>query len=330
MTIKNRLHFVFFAAAALLFATCGAQPGPERAVEESSDLRTAAIASEPAQPSQRMAFLWRVMPPDEPRKVVYLLGSIHVARPDFYPLDPAIEEAFDASDALVVEADPSDLDSDKVRSDTIRRALLPAGETLKDRIGAETWTALVVSLEERGVPLATVTNFEPWFAALLIEQMMLKDRGLDPALGVDRHFVERAGSAKPIEALETPESQIGIFDSLSPTLQELVLADAIAGFGQEGQREITRMLDAWNAGDGEAMHDLFRESFADNPQAAPLYDALISRRNATMADAVDALADKWDRLFVVVGAGHLAGDDGVVSLLERRGFRAEQVPARGR
>jgi uncharacterized protein YbaP (TraB family) len=277
-----------------------------------------------------MAFLWRVTSQDDPRKIVYLLGSIHVARPDFYPLDPAIEEAFDASDALVVEADPADIESAKVRTDTIRRALLPAGETIKDRIGNETWIALVAALDERSVPLATVTNFEPWFAALLIEQILLKERGLDPALGVDRHFVERAGQIKPIEALETADSQIGIFDGLSPRLQELVLADALAGFGPEGQSELTRMVDAWKTGDGDAMLRLFRESLADDPQAAPLYDALVSRRNAAMADAVDAFVEAWDRLFVVVGAGHLVGGDGIVALLERRGYRAEQVPVRGR
>jgi uncharacterized protein YbaP (TraB family) len=329
MTIRRSEGPLLLAVAALLAATCGAQPGSERAAEEAALLQAAAKAAEPSKPDQRMTFLWRLTPPDAPQKVVYLLGSIHVAQPGFYPLDPAIEEAFDASDALVVEADPADLDAAKVQTETVRRALLPAGETLKDRIRSETWAALTAALEERGVPLATVTNFEPWFAALLVGQIQMKERGLDPALGVDRHFMERAGSGKPIEALETADSQIGVLDGLSPKLQELVLADALAGFGPEGRAELDGMVEAWKAGDGDAMHGLFRESLAADPEAAPLYDALVTRRNATMADAVDALLEEWNRLFVVIGAGHLPGADGVVALLERRGYSATQVPASG-
>ena len=90
------------------------------------------------------------------------------------------------------------------------------------------------------------------------------------------------------------------------------------------------MLEAWKAGDGGAMHDLFRASLAEEPRAAPLYEALVTRRNAAMADVIDALTETWDRLFVVVGAGHLVGDNGVVGLLKRRGYDAEQLPARGR
>jgi uncharacterized protein YbaP (TraB family) len=315
--------------AALLLTTCGAQPGSERAAAEAASRRATAPVATPSDPARGMTFLWRLSQPDDPRKVVYLFGSIHVARPDFYPLDPAIEQAFAAADALVVEAAPGDLEPAKLQTETIRRALLPAGETLKDRISPETWAALDAALRQRNVPLATVTNFEPWFAALLIEQQFVKERGLDPALGVDRHFIERAGAQKPIEALETASGQIGILDGLGPRLQELVLADALAALGPEGQRELDRMLEAWRAGDGATMHSLFRESLAASPEAAPLYDALVTRRNAAMADAIDALIDDWNRLFVVIGAGHLAGDGGVVALLERRGWTAEQVPASG-
>ena len=330
MANSRRLEALLLAAAALSVATCGGQPGSERAADETASLHAAATVAEPATPGQRMTFLWRATPPDDPRKIVYLLGSVHVARPDFYPLDPAIEEAFDASDALALEVDPNGLDPQQLQLAMIQRALLPNGETLRDRLSADTWASLVAWLDARGLPLGSVSNYEPWFAALLINQVQGKELGLDPAIGVDWHFAERAGSVKPIEALETVEGQIGLFGELGAELQEILLADALELSGDEGRRELDRLIAAWKAGDDAAMDDLFHASFVDEPRAEPLYEALVTRRNESMADAVDALVDSWNRLFVVVGAGHLVGDGGVVALLERRGYKAEQIPARGR
>jgi uncharacterized protein YbaP (TraB family) len=335
MAFGHRLGFLFLWVlllwvAVLCVATCGAQPGPERAADETASRRDPVRVLEAARAAPRLSFLWRATPRGEPQKVVHLLGSIHLASPDFYPLDPSIEEAFDASDALAVELDLTEIDPAKVQTSMIRRALLPAGETLKDRLGAETWERLRASLAERNVPLATVTNFEPWFAAMMLDQIQLKDSGLDPALGVDMYFLDRAGTAKPIESLETYDGQLDVFDGLSPELQEWVLVEALDGLGPEGRDELDRMLAAWRAGDGEAMDGLIRESLSDQGRTAPLYEALISRRNAAMAEAIDALSDRWDRLFVVVGAGHLVGDDGLVALLEKRGYGVTQVAKKDR
>ena len=316
--------------AVLCVATCGAQPGPERAVAETASRRDPVRALEAVPAAPRLTFLWRATPRGGPHKVVHLLGSIHVASQDFYPLDPSIEEAFAASDALAVELDLTEIDPAKVQTSMVRRALLPAGETLKDRLEAATWERLCASLEERKVPLATVSNFEPWYAAMMLDRIQLKDSGLDPELGVDKYFLDRAGEVKPIESLETYDDQLDVFDRLAPDLQEWVLVEALDGLGPEGRDELDRMLAAWRAGDGAAMDGLIRESLSDEGRTAPLYDALISRRNAAMAEAIDALADRWDRLFVVVGAGHLVGDDGLVAILERRGYSVTQVAARRR
>jgi hypothetical protein len=321
---------VLLAAAALLVATCGGQPGSERAAEGTAGVRSPAELVEPAHPDEPRTSLWRLTSGDDPRKIAYLLGSIHVARADFYPLDPAIEEAFDASDALVLELDPAAIDAQKTKLATAQRALLPAGETLKDRVSATTWDALLAWLAARRLPLGSVSNFEPWFAALAMNDVNSRELGFDAALGIDRHFSERAGNAKPVEQLETVALQLDVFDGLSGELQEWVLVDALDDLGPEERARMERMVEAWKTGDAATLHALIREPFAADQRTAPIYDALFTRRNAAMADGVDALLEKWNRLFVVVGAGHLVGDDGVVALLERRGYSAEQVPARGR
>jgi hypothetical protein len=322
MMTKTRLPFVLGAlAASLLLVTCGAQPPAGEATG------TAALAPDApkAEGGDARLYLWRASPPGRPDNYVYLFGSVHAARPDFYPLDPAIERAFDSADALAVELDPGQFDPAKVKSAVVKRALLPAGVTIKDRLSPETWGALERWLAARKIPLGTVTNFEPWFAALFVIQMQVAELGLDSSLGLDQHFMERAGAHKPIEALETLDQQLAVFDELSPELQEWVLADALDDLTDEGRAELERIVAAWKAGDAAAVYEIARAPFVEDPRREPLFEALFTRRNAGMADAVDGLLDQWNRLFVVVGAAHLAGPDGVPALLEARGYQVEQI-----
>ena len=53
-------------------------------------------------------------------------------------------------------------------------------------------------------------------------------------------------------------------------------------------------------------------------------DALLTKRNIKMARRIDSLA-AFRTMFFAIGAAHLPGDDGVISLLKKRGFTVEPV-----
>jgi uncharacterized protein YbaP (TraB family) len=88
----------------------------------------------------------------------------------------------------------------------------------------------------------------------------------------------------------------------------------------------------WKAGDAEELEQLLiTKPLKERPELRGVFVKLFDERNAKMAAKIDALLRKPRQTqFVVVGAGHLIGDKGIVRLLEKKGYRVEQVTREGR
>ncbi len=272
-------------------------------------------------------FLWQAQSESAPGKTVYLLGSVHMASEDFYPLDPVIEEAYDASDSLVVEVNMAAIPQKKMLQLVLSRAVLPPGQTLKSRLSPETWTKLEATLKKYDVPPETVIRFKPWFAALTLVTLRITEAGYKPALGIDRHFIGRKD--KEIVELESAESQLSLFDDLPVELEELLLLDAIEGSLQSGG-DLTKVMEAWQVGDVEVLREILFADVGKRPEFVPLYKRLLDDRNHAMVERIEALIAERSTLFVVVGAGHLVGDEGLVALFERKGYSVRQLEKRKR
>ena len=82
------------------------------------------------------------------------------------------------------------------------------------------------------------------------------------------------------------------------------------------------MLDSWTRGDVAGIAKSFNSEFGDAPE---LVDALLAKRNANWARWVHGRLDKPGTVLVAVGAGHLAGDQSVLSMLEKQGLKVTRV-----
>lgn len=255
--------------------------------------------------------------------MIHLLGSVHVARRELYPLDPRIEQAFAASDALVLELD---LDSDaqlRAAQRMVEAGRLPAGVRLSDVIAAETWQRLVDTQERRGKSMLGLRGFHPWFVALTLTTQALEEAGYSAAQGIDEHFRRQAGGGLPILALETVEEQLGLFTGLSPRAEEDLLAQTLADLDRYGA-DLDAAFRAWSSGDPQALDALLVEPMRQ--QAPALFEQLFTERNRRMTTKLlEWAAEQPARYFVVVGAGHLIGREGIVDLLRARGIVATQL-----
>ena len=105
------------------------------------------IPQAPAAASSKI-FAWEVT---KGEKVLYLVGSIHLADASLYPLDPAFTEAFDRSDTLVVEADVTNPEAVMAAQMLmIQKGMYPPGTTVASELSDETFDALKSYVEERG------------------------------------------------------------------------------------------------------------------------------------------------------------------------------------
>lgn len=281
-----------------------------------------ACASAPTQTaSEPKHFLWSVR---SERATVYLLGSIHVAKPELYPLSEAIEGAFDDADTLVVEINPADFDGARLQSLFIEYGAYPPGETLDRKISPETYALAERKFQEAGLPMGPLARFKPWVLAVMLQAVELQRLGFDKRYGIDDHFLTEAQGKKRITAFETIEYQIGLFDGFSDRLQELFLRYTVSDLNLlAGQMDA--VMRGWRAGDTAAVESLIFQTIDQEPELAPVYEKLIDERNVQMVSKIEHFLKTDRRYFVVVGAGHLVGKGGLVDLLRKKGYVVQQM-----
>lgn len=287
-------------------------------------LEPAASAKPAAEAPRHPLFLWQAT---GGKGTVFLLGSIHAAKADFYPLPRPIEEDFAKSSMLVEEIDLSRQDPATLRRLMLEKGLYPAGDSLDNHISAETRRALRTYLKQTGQPATEFVRMKPWLATLMAGLSAVEADGISSRYGIDVHFAEEAEAAhKERGALESARFQLDLLSNLSAPLQEAMLLSALTE-AQKGAREAETLLAAWRAGNGKAVADLIAEDLRAHPRLKPVYDELLPARNRRMAAQIETYLATPKTYFVVVGTAHLIGPDGIVALLRAKGYRVERIAA---
>lgn len=267
------------------------------------------------------SFLWKVR---LNTATVYILGSIHLAKPDMYPLPEKIEKSFAEAGALALEADPVKVQDDKVLQQMLVSALYQEGETLNEHLSKESYELAEREMEKLGVPMEAFIRTKPWFLAMTMETLELQRLGYDPANGIDVHFAGKAAGEKRIIEIESFDYQIRLMNGFSDREQELFLLYTIKDL-ESLPTEIDELMKAWRNGDTKAMERLVTRTPSESPELRPIYDKLIYRRNREMATRIEQFLKGKEIVFVVVGAAHLVGKEGIIELLRGKGYTVEQM-----
>jgi len=228
---------------AVVLAACALAPLVAARTAQ-ADTAGAAVAKPP------VPLLWKVTGPGDSR--LYLLGSFHLLKPQDYPLSPDVEQAFEASQRVVFELSPEDMQSPQLASRMVQAAVRTDGSELKRDLDAATWQKLQVFATENKLPLAQMQGMKPWFVGLSISVGQMQKMGLDPALGLDRHFMERAQkTGRKTAGLEDIDTQIGMLDGMTLQEQRQMLAEALDQAGKADE-QARQLHDAWRRGDLQA------------------------------------------------------------------------------
>jgi uncharacterized protein YbaP (TraB family) len=252
---------------------------------------------------------------------VYLLGSVHMLKAADSVLPAEVLAAYQRSQAVMLELDLSDGGAEALLAPNLESTLLPKEQSLEAVLGQALYASFAAHARPLGLAPEMTTRFQPWFAALLLEQMTLAKAGYDPAAGVDMQFTQRAtADHKRIIALETAAEQLGIFAQLSLTQQRDYLRSTLAQLDTEDS-QTTALVQAWQRGDTAQLETLLRHEAADAPE---LFRMLTTDRNRRWLPKITALLDDEHDDLVIVGAMHLVGRDGLIELLRRQGYGAVQ------
>ncbi len=265
-------------------------------------------------------FLWKAQ---SKSGIVYIFGSIHLAKPEFYPLPPVVEDCFNRADKLALEADPANEADPDLQKRMLRAALYPKGETLDQHLSRETYELATKEMKEIGLPIEQFGNVKPWFLALTLEIFELQRLGYNPRYGIDRYFAGKARGKKEIVELESFDYQLRLLNGFTDREQEFFLLYTIRDLKIVG-RELDELINAWRTGNAKAMELIVTQSLNESPELKPVFEKLYYRRNREMADKIAGFLNSGDTYFVVVGAAHLAGQQGIINLLKEKGYKLEQ------
>ena len=259
---------------------------------------------------------------------LWLYGSIHLPMPESQALPPEVREAIEAADVVLTEIplDPV------AQMRAYRASLLPEGRSLTDNLPGELLARLETELAARGLRLGAFSRLRPW--ALAGQLAMLDESLTAGALPVDMRIWSLAGRlGKQTAGLETVDEQIAAMEALGPEGQNWLLnqaLDELRRAREGGYRAAEPLVRAWRSGKLEALARVLEEQAPTGDPVGRIFrEEVLDKRNHRMVERIlDRLRTEPDRrLFVAVGALHLAGREGLVALLDQQGRHLEQVPA---
>lgn len=257
-------------------------------------------------------------------QIVYVLGTLHVGRADFYPLRPAIETAVRQSARIYLEIDHDKSDVEQ----KMAQAMLCQRPCLKEALSESEWNTLAQRLGNQQAVLRELEKMRPWAAAIVLTLGDFVALGLSAQEGVENRVSMLADNGSKMVGLESAEEQIRLFTNMTPAEQKEMLAQWLNMTARERMNLNLQLVELWKSGDADAMHAWYKQTetrYSGSPSVAESFDRkFLVARNQILVDRLLAqVGGAAGPFFLAVGALHLGGPDGVLALLKKQGFKVK-------
>lgn len=252
---------------------------------------------------------------------IYIGGTFHLLTEKDYPLPAEFDEAYEKADELYFETNMQEIETPEFQQKSLKVILYQDGKTLQTDLNESTYARFVKYAKSRQIDPMQLNVFNPTGVMLTITIMEYQARGF-VAEGVDKHYFNRAsGDSKKISWFESPDEQLAIldgFDSEDPnglinyTLDEMDNIDNL----------IENLHKSWRTGNMEMLEQLGIDSFKNYPE---VYNSVLVERNNKWIQVIETMFNDKDTEFILVGALHLPGAAGVLTQLEKKGYKVEKL-----
>lgn len=247
---------------------------------------------------------------------LYFGGSFHILREADFPLPSEFDTAYAASDLLVLETDMAAMKSMETQQKIMAAAMYTDGTTLKDHLSAETFQKIVDLCEAKGIRMAAIQRLKPSMAILTISMTELLELGVIGE-GPDTFFHKKAlADKKPLEYFETVDEQISMLFEMGMDDPEAFVSYSLKDL-ESTKQDYLFMLNAWKIGDASGLEHFVIEKLDEFPG---LYKEMIVDRNKAWLEKIPAWQQTPETEFILVGAAHLIGPDGLLAVLEKDGW----------
>lgn len=264
-------------------------------------------------------FLWDLT---KDGKTMTLFGSLHVGKPDFYPLPEAVIKRFEEATVLAVEADVT-------LPETTQACLKLAvtDEKLEDLLSGDDFAALSGYVKAAAIPDSTINKRKLWMVNLALVGAELNQLGVDFGRGLDVTFLREAKlSKKRVVEVEGGAQQCGALAAATNAETTAALTRFLAAVRQNRmEKRLDQMVTAYRAGDGESLNKVVNEEFGDSKEGMMAKQRVFDNRHPPMAERIDSFFKSPERHFAVIGVGHMFGDNNLLDALTKRGITVKRV-----
>jgi uncharacterized protein YbaP (TraB family) len=247
----------------------------------------------------------------------YLFGTIHSEDPRVTQLPEPVKDSFNRADILMLEMSLDLLTSATVASKMFQEP----NSSLSKQVGKSLAKEAVQAMQSFGVPPEMTDLMQPWAVVMTLS--------MPPQVSgqfLDKQLYDKAIAAgKRFQPLESPDEQISVFTKLTLNEQKSLLRNVLDEY-----RNYPRMYeDLTKAYLARDLDTLVAISFAnpisdDTTLQEKFMDQMLTRRNLRMVERMEPFF-KQGSVFIAVGALHLVGDEGLISLLRQRGYTVNKI-----
>ena len=204
----------------------------------------------------------------------------------------------------------------------LEKSTYPDGVTLKDTLSKSTYQQLNHYLMSNGGDINSVVQFKPGMLSVLLTLNELQRLG-QLGKGVDEFFDKKArADKKPRQFLETVEQQLDFLSSMGEGQEDELILYTLQDI-RDLPATMTELKTSWRQGDNERLE---RGSLTPwIAQFPEIYQSLLVKRNKAWLPQIEAMLATKAVEYVLVGALHLVGDDGVLEGLRQQGYQVVKL-----
>lgn len=253
---------------------------------------------------------------------LFIGGTIHLLAASDYPLPAVFEKAYLGSAAVVLETDMQKLQSPEFQATMMRQLSYSDGRNLQQVVNKDTYQALEHFFTRRGIPMTNIVGFKPGMVATMMTMVELQRLGL-AGIGVDAYYSTKSiDEQKKLGQLESVEAQIEFIANMGLGQEDEMLLYSLADI-EKLPTLMQSMKQAWRRGDMPALKEIgitpFKKEFPE------IHKALLVDRNNAWMPQIEAMLKTRAVEFVLVGALHLVGEDGLLTQLAARGYTVRKL-----
>lgn len=257
---------------------------------------------------------------------IYMMGSIHFATSNTYPVPDYIIDIYKRSDIIAVEYDFSHLSEQET---TKYYDSLTSDVSIYDVFSEMGYKKVSDYLSGFSLDDNSIKSLSPNFIQLFVTSDLLTKTENYLPYGIDDYFISLAyQDKKEICNIESIDVQINAATAASDELIEYMTLDIIDN-PERYVAELAELYTTWKKGDEQKIYNLCTDYSGIPEELLNDYNSYINtvylNRNINMTDMVEQYLSNGDNVFFIVGTAHFGGESGIINMLQQKGYLIEKI-----